>query len=46
MKEYIITYRKNGTRMAKRVFAYHTSDAYKRLQLEEGRVSLINAKPA
>ncbi|MEI8600896.1 hypothetical protein P4S55_07515 [Shewanella sp. PP-Sp27a-2] len=32
MKEYIVTFTLNGRRQQQRVFAYHVSDAYKRIR--------------
>ncbi|OEG72337.1 hypothetical protein BEL05_05000 [Shewanella colwelliana] len=35
MKEYLITFTLNGRRTKRRVWAYHVSDAYKRIRDEE-----------
>jgi hypothetical protein len=41
MKEYLITYTLNGRRTKRRIWAYHISDAYKRIRDEEPPKSQI-----
>ncbi len=41
MKEYLITFTLNGRRTKRRVWAYHVSDAYKRIRDEEPPKSQI-----
>ncbi len=42
MKEYLITFTLNGRRTKRRVWAYHVSDAYKRIRDEEPPKSQIS----
>lgn len=42
MKEYLITFTLNGRRIKRRVWAYHVSDAYKRIRDEEPPKSQIS----
>lgn len=41
MKEYLITFTLNGRRTKRRVWAYHVSNAYKRIRDEEPPKSQI-----
>ncbi len=41
MKEYLVTFTLNGRRTKRRVWAYHVSDAYKRIRDEEPPKSQI-----